>query len=112
LVAAADEGIFTSPDSGGTWRLANAPTNLTWRDVASSADGTKLAVAAHEGICLSADSGVSWTFSQAPTNMIDLSALASSADGTKLYVAFHGGAIYVVQAERKPIAAPLPDHGQ
>jgi photosystem II stability/assembly factor-like uncharacterized protein len=113
LLAAADEGIYTSADSGDTWKSANAPTNLTWRCVASSADGRKLFAAANEGVYLSADSGARWTFSRAPTNMIrfSVSAVASSADGTKLYVAFSGGGIYVVQ-EPKPITALSLDHNQ
>jgi photosystem II stability/assembly factor-like uncharacterized protein len=114
LVAAADEGLYTSPDSGDTWKLANAPTNMTWHSVASSADGNQLAAAAQEGVYLSADSGANWTFSHAPTNMIKLSlaAMAYSADGTRLYVAFDGGGIYAVQEARNPITPPLMGHRQ
>jgi hypothetical protein len=108
LVAAADEGIYTSADSGNTWKYRDAPTNFTWLFVASSTDGTSLVAGANEGIALSADSGGSWSVSHAPNNMTKLSAIASSADGTRLYVTFDGGAIYAVQTLRNGIAPHLP----
>ena len=98
LVAAGDEGIYTSADSGATWKFANSATNLYWRYLASSADGTKLAAAGPGGVCLSADSGATWTFLHAPANLTNVSAVASSSDGSKLYLAFKGGPIYAVQA--------------
>ncbi len=91
LVAAADEGIYTSGDAGTTWKMARPPTNLFWRCAASSADGRKLAVAGTGGVCLSADSGATWMFSPTPTHLTNVSAVASSADGTILYLGFDGG---------------------
>jgi hypothetical protein len=40
LAAAADEQIYLSTNSGATWTPSSAPTNIDWRSVASSADGS------------------------------------------------------------------------
>jgi photosystem II stability/assembly factor-like uncharacterized protein len=86
--------IFTSSDSGLTWKQANPPLNY-WSSVASSADGTRLVAAAlgcYTGdgrIYTSSDSGGTWAQTSAPSN--NWASVASSADGEKL-VAAAGGA--------------------
>ncbi|HLX72890.1 MAG TPA: hypothetical protein VKV04_24970 [Verrucomicrobiae bacterium] len=84
--------VFTSPDSGTTWNQANVPNNLSYYAVASSADGTKLAVFVENANVMytSPDSGTTWVSNAIPTfNWI---AASSSADGSKLVaVAFDGG---------------------
>jgi len=91
LVAAADEGVYLSRDSGKTWQLSGLATKQVWRRVTASADATKLAVATGSGVCLSADSGVAWTLSPAPANLANVDEVVSSADETRLYLAFNGG---------------------
>jgi hypothetical protein len=91
--------IYTSPDFGGTWTQASAPSN-SWSSVASSADGTRL-VAVGRGpfdpnsgyigspIYTSRDSGATWTQTSAPTT--NWTSVASSADGTKLVAVYNNG---------------------
>jgi hypothetical protein len=65
--------------------------SLTWRSVASSADGTKLVAAVSGGqIWTSSDSGNTWTAHAGSL----LWTVASSADGTKLVAAADGGQIW------------------
>ncbi|MDO8507181.1 MAG: DUF2341 domain-containing protein [bacterium] len=67
-------------------------TNRTWRGVASSSDGTKLAAVVNGGqIYTSTDSGATWTprdSSRAWWN------ITSSSDGTKLAATVNNGQIY------------------
>ena len=64
----------------------------TWKKIASSADGVKLAAASTDGqIYTSTDSGVTWA-THGPSQ--SWSGLASSSDGTKLAATPHGGQIY------------------
>jgi photosystem II stability/assembly factor-like uncharacterized protein len=89
--------IYLSTDYGASWAPANAPNNL-WSCVASSADGTKLAVASAtystsgavgagvypsgDGqLCVSTNSGLTWSFSNMNDNW---KSIATSADGSKL----------------------------
>ena len=102
LVAAADEGVFTSSDFGWTWeqRLPSA----SWTGVASSADGTHLAavnyspktagmIEAEGRLYTSADSGVTWVQRESIRGWQDV---ASSSDGTILAAVTSGpGYIYV-----------------
>ena len=84
-------GIWTSKDSGQTWNTAST-SSQQWRDIASSADGTKLAAACNLGIYISTDSGNSWAWSGAlPLNWYSI---ASSADGMKLAAVVYGGQIW------------------
>jgi photosystem II stability/assembly factor-like uncharacterized protein len=83
--------IWSSTNAGATWTQATAPLT-NWFNVASSANGTKLAAATLGGpIYTSADSGASWTLSSAPN--VGWAAIASSADGARL-VAAGNGVIY------------------
>ena len=84
-------GIYSSLDSGATWKRTSAPA-MYWSCVASAADGVRLVAGVDSGlIYTSADSGASWSRTTAPnTNWIRV---ASSADGTKL-VAGGGSDVY------------------
>jgi hypothetical protein len=82
--------IYTSTNSGASWVLSGAPSNV-WYSVACSADGTKLVAASYAGpsqnagtgvIYTSADLGVTWT-NVSPSTNYWMSA-AASADGTHL----------------------------
>jgi hypothetical protein len=82
--------IYTSSDSGESWGLSGAPSNV-WYSVASSADGTRLVAAAYAGpsqiggtglIYRSANSGAGWTNISPSTNY--WMSVASSSDGTNL----------------------------
>lgn len=92
--------IYTSSDSGTTWRPTSAP-NKRWRSVASSADGTKLVAGTDYGtnydqlpsIYTSADSGLTWRVTSAPA--VTWQSIACSADGTKLIAGAYSGPIYL-----------------
>jgi hypothetical protein len=72
------------------WTARGSPQN--WINIASSADGTKLAAVVYNGqIYTSTDSGVSWTARDSPRNWYDV---AMSADGVKLVAAVVNGNIY------------------
>jgi hypothetical protein len=82
--------IYTSTNSGVSWTLSGAPSNV-WYSLASSADGAKLVAAAYAGpsqiggtglIYISADAGITWTNVSPPTNY--WMSVASSTDGTHL----------------------------
>jgi hypothetical protein len=93
--------VYTSTNSGMTWNESDLPeswepdASIGWGSIASSADGTKLAVtgsysyylgggqfASFGEILVSTDAGLTWTLSGAPD--VVWHAIASSADGTKL----------------------------
>jgi hypothetical protein len=82
--------IYTSTNSGVSWILSGAPSNV-WYSVACSADGNKLVAASYAGpsqvggsglIYTSADGGVTWTNVSPSTNY--WMSVASSSDGTHL----------------------------
>jgi len=90
--------VFTSTDTGATWRTDNLPfSSGGWSAAASSADGTRLLIAgnssARSPMYSSPDSGRTW-------QRVDVAAqtwygLTSSADGTKLAgVAYYDGRIW------------------
>jgi len=93
LAAEISGGIYTSTNSGKTW-VANNVQNL-WTGIASSADGSKLAVAVYGGgIYVTTNAGASWTQTSAPTNY--WSCTASSANGSLLVAAIGtNGSIYI-----------------
>ncbi len=87
-------GIYSSTDSGKTWKPTGAPSGVPWTTVASSADGTKLVAAAFYKypIYLSTNSGISWS-TNGPGG--DWQSVACSSDGKKLVaVANENGSIY------------------
>ena len=95
LAAMTGTKIYTSVDSGATWieRPAVADGAGTWLDLASSADGMKLAASAYYGrIHTSTDGGATWT-RRAAGGII--SALAISTDGGTLVGVEGGGHIFV-----------------
>jgi serine/threonine protein kinase len=82
--------IYTSSDSGASWRATTAPTNTYWSSVASSADGTRLFAMGEQDngygtIYCSLDSGATWLPRSAPGN--GWFAFACSSDGTRLAAA-------------------------
>ncbi len=83
-VAANDNAVYISTNSGAGWISNNVPNNTgAWSAVASSADGTKLAAAQNYGaIYTSTNSGVTWQQSGAPDS--EWHSITSSADGSKL----------------------------
>jgi hypothetical protein len=78
--------VYTSTDSGVTWKQTDPTTNIQnlapLTALASSADGSKLIVAARAGpIYTSADSGATWTqTTDASHDWGSLASVASSAD--------------------------------
>lgn len=80
--------IYTSTDSGTTWRPADVP-RTNWYSIASSADGTKLAAVVSGGaIYASSNSGGTWIKTSAPAKA--WLGIASSADGRKLLASAAG----------------------
>ena len=87
LVAASlyDSLIYTSPDSGASWKRAISTVDFYYTSVASSANGSKLVAASLGSIYSSADMGVTWSpLTGAPIPIRAWLSVASSADGTKL----------------------------
>jgi photosystem II stability/assembly factor-like uncharacterized protein len=81
--------IYTSTDSGVTWRSNTIPCdcspNPSWLSVASSANGERLVAAGGPlGLFRSANAGTNWSQLAAP--VIYAVAVASSADGSRLLV--------------------------
>jgi len=83
--------IYSSLDSGATWKRTSAPS-ANWSCAASSADGTKIVASiglpfpygqpmAQGGIYSSSDSGATWILTRAPSN--GWGSVACSADGSK-----------------------------
>lgn len=86
-------GIYTSTDGGSNWTHSLSTHYISWRGVASSADGTKLVAAAYSGtLWTSSDSGASWTERDASAK--GWLACASSSDGTRLVAVVYGGQIW------------------
>jgi photosystem II stability/assembly factor-like uncharacterized protein len=112
--------IYVSTNSGDTWNLTLAPTNV-WGFVTMSADGnTIVAVPNHANqngaICLSTNGGTTWATNSAVENW---GATAISADGGKLAAAaaadpnndINSGPIYVSQSIRSPLMVITPASG-
>ena len=75
------QSVYVSSDFGVTWVPAGTQRFDSAYRVASSADGTRLAMAEHYGrIWYSTDRGVNWTASNAPDSAY--TAIRSSADGS------------------------------
>jgi hypothetical protein len=83
--AVADGSIYTSTNSGLTWRQTSSPTN-GWNSLACSADGEKLFAAngntASAFVYYSSDSGLTWD--QTGSGQAYWRSVACSADGQKV----------------------------
>ncbi|MCX6854624.1 MAG: tandem-95 repeat protein, partial [Verrucomicrobia bacterium] len=79
----------TDSNPGALWTLRDS--TRSWRDVATSTDGTKLVAADGSHIYTSPDAGGTWTQRAAIPNGL---AVTSSADGSKLAAVASGGNIY------------------
>lgn len=77
--------IYKSTDSGLTWNTQTINPGYPVNALASSADGTKLALAGVSSVHTSSDSGATWSAHAVGTSF-ESSAIASSADGSKLAV--------------------------
>ncbi len=81
---------FSLPDALTSWIPRESSRN--WRDIASSADGSKLAAVVFGGqIHTSTDGGVSWTPRESSRAWFSI---ASSADGSKLAAVAGSGEVY------------------
>jgi hypothetical protein len=82
-IAACALCVGVSPGFAQTWQTTTAP-NQSWRSLACSGDGTKLAavVTRYPWIYASTNSGITWFISGAPSN--DWTWVALSADGQKV----------------------------
>jgi hypothetical protein len=93
-VIAGGEGyssIFTSTNSGATWRSNSAPFQ-DW-SVTCSADGTKLLAAARVGqMYRSTNSGMAWELQSAPS--VPWTSIACSEDATVFVAGTYYGTIY------------------
>lgn len=96
--ATASGRVWTSGDGGVNWAELNAPgapPSNAWASIASSADGTKLAVVGIAiGIWTSADSGATWTNNDLPQYFPGTSiyntefvSVSMSADGSRMVAA-------------------------
>ncbi len=78
--------LFTSTNSGATWKSNSLPAE-PWTSLASSADGVRLVAAANNcHVYTSTNAGATWTF-RTELNGFDGCYVASSTDGTKLLAA-------------------------
>ncbi|MFA6094871.1 MAG: peptidoglycan-binding protein [Candidatus Paceibacterota bacterium] len=85
--------IYTSTDSGATWKRRTGAGSRSWQSITSSSDGTKLAVVGSGYIYTSSDSGTTWA--QRPNSgSRNWYSITSSSDGTKLVAGVNGGYIY------------------
>ncbi len=101
LAAVLYGNVAYSTNDGSTWIRTRLPTSPGWCTVASSADGTTLAVAGRRGwILTSADSGATWTSNNAPA--LSWQGLAISADGSVLFAASSNGGIWVRRSQPTP----------
>lgn len=94
-----DDYIYTSDDSGQTWRQTSAP-RANWEQLDSSADGRTLiagewtAYAGNPYVYLSNDGGQTWTQqSSLPSGFVK--SVASSTDGKVLIVSIWNYGIYI-----------------
>lgn len=99
-------GIYVSTNSGASWATSTAP-NASWRGVASSADGTRLAAIYNNGssakIYTSSDGGGTWSTNDVTDQ--DWNGVAESADGNEV-IAVAGynykGPIYTSRTTPRP----------
>lgn len=91
-------GVWTSSDSGSTWKKLTMPVTGGWRNVSTSSDGMKLTAMRNSNgnIYTSKDAGITWT-TESSLGTGSWRAVASSSDGTK--VVFGGGAGKIVKGQ-------------
>jgi photosystem II stability/assembly factor-like uncharacterized protein len=114
--------IYISTNSGDSWTLTSAPSNM-WISVAMSADGNRITAAAVENspnvpgaIYTSTNFGATWISNNVPSQM--WTSVATSADGGK-WVATSGfnefnaprGSIYTLQSTPAPSINIEPING-
>jgi len=81
-------------DVGATWAERTGPGSLSWKAIAASSGGDKLAAAVVGGyIYTSTDYGATWT-QQTSSGYKNWAGLASSSDGTKLAATAYNSYIY------------------
>jgi outer membrane protein OmpA-like peptidoglycan-associated protein len=84
----------TRPSAPLKWESQTVAMNQSWRDIASSADGTHLAAVYGGGsIYTSSDSGKTWT-ERTSSGQRDWTSIASSSDGMRLAAVVNGGNIF------------------
>lgn len=94
IAADSGVGIYTSTNSGRTWKQANS-TGSAWQCVAISADGTRLIAAVNGGgVYISTNSGTSWPEAATIPTSASWSGVASSSDGSKLVAVASSGYVY------------------
>jgi photosystem II stability/assembly factor-like uncharacterized protein len=87
--------IYTSNNSGNSWRVKKSDGLRGWQSVAISADGTiQTAVESFGKIWQSDDSGDTWTDSASPSGTSEWQSVAMSADGTIQTAVIENGKIW------------------
>lgn len=100
MVAALNPGlIYQSTNGGVNWSVLPASPNKLWRNIASSADGSRLIAAPQGGasgdlLYMSTDSGQNWS-PRASAGSRFWVGVASSADGTNLVAVSFNGPLYI-----------------
>jgi len=98
--------VFTSTNFGMTWASFNTPSSFA-RDVAVSADGTRLAAVFNDGgIYTSTNSGSTWTSNKVAG--VSWYSVASSADGNILIAAEQHGGIWTCRTTPSPQLSVAP----
>ena len=98
--------VFTSTNFGITWAPFYPPTSIA-RDVAVSADGTRLAAVFNDGgIYTSTNSGSTWTSNKVAG--VSWYSVASSADGNILIAAEQHGGIWTCRTTPSPQLSLAP----
>ena len=101
LVAVTGYGglVYTSTNSGATWTSNNVPHNHYWYRVASSADGSRIALISNSttngaagAIFTSTNGGFTWASNNIPLNY--WTGIASSGDGRKLVACTDSSKLY------------------
>jgi len=94
LAVSGNNLVYTSADGGSSWTAHNDMEGHEYSSIASSADGTRLAVCAVNGyIYTSVDSGSIWTENTAAGKRY-WQFITSSSDGTKIAACASNGYIY------------------
>lgn len=86
--------IYKSVNAGVTWTPTTSPSDLIWRSIACSSDGSNVIAVAAEGVHKSTNAGSTWSEVTMPVAGSWLS-VASSADGSTLIVGGDDTQLYV-----------------